>query len=328
MNRLKFTSIACGLLILACDAPVTAPSRPEPSFSVNNNSGPFRFVDLNTNNDVVGEVSTEVRGLYHMNLVTGNSQGVVSNPSVLWTTSNPQVATVTAAKGRALVRMIAPGYATIRASLGTAQATALFHVFGSAHHFVVSTSNQGPAIGSTITVNAQVVDALNQVLNAGGRTVTWGSTNGGTFTAPTSTTNANGVATVSFKVGTNTSTPHVLSATDDAGLTGASAAVMPQAGAPASVQLELVATQFLTGVTVPVFATVRDAYGNPAPGVSVTWTWTGALTSTGPNPGLTDDDGRVLGAFQTTGTPGTFKVTAKAGAAIGSSPNFSTIILP
>jgi hypothetical protein len=328
MNRLKTTVLVSVLFMLACDAPVTAPSRPEPSFSVNSSSGPFRFVDLNTSNDVVGEVTTEVRGLYHMNLVTGNSKGVVSNPAVLWTSSNPLVATVTASKGRALVRMIAPGYATIRASLGNAQATALFHVFGPAHHFVVSPSSQNPAIGSAIVVSAQVVDALGQPLNAGGRTVTWSSTNGGTFAAPTSATNANGVATVGFTVGTNTSTPHVLVAADDAGVTGASAAVAPQAGAPASVQLELVATQFPVGVAVPVFATVRDAYGNPTPGVSVTWTWTGALTSSGPNPGLTDDNGRVLGAFQTTGTPGTFKVTATAGAALGSTPNFSTIILP
>ena len=99
--------------------------------------------------------------------------------------------------------------------------------------------------GSVVTVTAQLVDGSNNPVAQSGKTVAWskvcstlgaacpaGAT-GGSFATPISLTNASGRATVAFTVSTDATVDHIVTATDNDGLTAASGTIAVDAG-PAS----------------------------------------------------------------------------------------------
>ena len=94
--------------------------------------------------------------------------------------------------------------------------------FALASKWVVTPSSTTPSPGSTITITAQLADAIGTAIPGSGIVVSWSSTNGGTFSSLTSTTNANGVATVSFTVSGTLGTVHTVTATGNSlsGTTG------------------------------------------------------------------------------------------------------------
>ena len=94
-------------------------------------------------------------------------------------------------------------------------------VVGVAAGYVVTASNYAPGSGDTIAITAQLVDAANHSVHTSGLTVTWSKSDaGGSFSAATSDTDANGVATVNLTVpGGVTLT---VTATDGGALTGTS----------------------------------------------------------------------------------------------------------
>jgi hypothetical protein len=94
---------------------------------------------------------------------------------------------------------------------------------GPAVKYKVSSSSATAQPGTSVMITAQLVDANNNPVATAGLTVIWNSTNGGSFTAPTSQTNASGIATMNFTVSAAVATIHTVTATDNTGITGTSA---------------------------------------------------------------------------------------------------------
>jgi adhesin/invasin len=110
--------------------------------------------------------------------------------------------------------------------------------------------------------------------------VAWAVTAGdGTVTAPTSTTNAGGLAAIGFVAGT-TAGADVIAATDGSA-TAATFGVAVTAAAPASfvaVSGSGQAAAAGTELPAPCVVHVADPYGNPVAGVNVIWSATGGAT--------------------------------------------------
>jgi len=123
-------------------------------------------------------------------------------------------------------------------SLRTGTSGAITVTAAAAHHYSVGVSALSATVNATISVQAQLRDQYNNPVALAGQVVTWSSTNGGTFAAPTSTTAANGIATVNFTVAAAPTT-HVVTATDAAARTGSSAAVSVVASSDFSGPAEL-----------------------------------------------------------------------------------------
>jgi hypothetical protein len=81
-----------------------------------------------------------------------------------------------------------------------------------ASRYVVTASTNSPASGSTITVTAQLADDSGVPVKTANRQVEWTSTQGGSLSASTSKTDANGLATISFTVSSQPGTLHTVSA--------------------------------------------------------------------------------------------------------------------
>ncbi len=96
--------------------------------------------------------------------------------------------------------------------------------FRLASKWLVTASTYTPAPSQAITITAQLADASGNAVPSLGVVVTWTSTGGGTFSAATSTTNASGVATVTFTVSATTGTVHTVTATGG-GFTGTSSTI-------------------------------------------------------------------------------------------------------
>ncbi len=149
--------------------------------------------------------------------------------------------------------------------------------------WVVTASSYTPVPGSTITVSAQLADVSGNAAPGSGVVVTWSSTNGGSFSSTTSTTNAAGVATVNFTVSTTVGTVHTVTATG-ASLIGTSANIVVTAN-PAVITLSssLLATTYRQSVTLTAqFAangsnrTIMIQRLSP---VDATWATIGTLTT-------------------------------------------------
>ncbi len=94
--------------------------------------------------------------------------------------------------------------------------------------YSVTSSSTSTTAGGTVTITAQAIDANGNATSVSGNVVTWSSSNGGSFASPTSTTGANGAATVVFTTSTTPGTVHTVTATTGS-LTGTSAAITTDA---------------------------------------------------------------------------------------------------
>jgi adhesin/invasin len=132
---------------------------------------------------------------------------------------------------------------------------------------VVSASNSSVVVGTGVTITAQLATPNGTPVATSGKVVTWSKAgSGGSFGAPTSTTNAGGVATVTFTTGTTAGTTYTVTATDNTSLTGTSGTIATTPG-PASAAATTIsaAPQSLvangtSSATVTVQA--KDTYGN------------------------------------------------------------------
>ena len=96
-----------------------------------------------------------------------------------------------------------------------------------------------------MTITAQLADSANNAVPVAGTVVTWSkSGTGGSFSAATSTTNASGIATVTFTVGTTNGTVYTAIATSPGGITGTSSNITVTA--PAAVMTLLRSTGMVT----------------------------------------------------------------------------------
>ena len=152
---------------------------------------------------------------------------------------------------------------TTSATTGTS--ASITPVAGPASKYLVSSSVGTPGPGSTVTITAQLADSNDNHVSTPAQTITWSSTNGGSFGSPTSQTNASGTATVSFKVSGIVGTLHLITATDNNNFTGA--------------------------INVTVNAHGTDALVSAKPNGSVSATGTGSSEAL---PGVLSTDGRFI----------------------------------
>lgn len=153
--------------------------------------------------------------------------------------------------------------------------------------YQLSINNPNPAVGNNITVTAQLLDQYNNPLLVAGKSITWTSTNGGSFTPGVSTTDANGIATTSFEVNQISGTTHLITATDNStptALIGTSNPITTIAGEPDKYVVTSSNYNPLVGTEVTISAQLVDQYGNNSNTANkiITWTstWGGSFSST------------------------------------------------
>ena len=163
--------------------------------------------------------------------------------------------------------------------LTAATSNALTVTAGAENKYVVTSSSTAPAAGSAVTISAQLTDISDNTISTAGKTVTWSKSNAnGSFATATSTTNAAGIATISFTVHTVSATTTTVTATSSTPtLTGTSSTITTVAGAASKIAVFQAAsptrTQF---ANQPIFS-IQDAFSNNI--TTSTATITAALTA-------------------------------------------------
>lgn len=96
---------------------------------------------------------------------------------------------------------------------GITDASDLINVNADAASKYIVTLPANVPLGTTVSVEAALSDQYNNPVTTAGLTVNWSSTNGGTFSNPTSITNSSGVATISFTPTGSIGSQHTITAT-------------------------------------------------------------------------------------------------------------------
>lgn len=236
---------------------------------------------------------------------TDGSVFVPAGDVVSWSSGSPSIATVSST---GLVTGIAPGSATISASLLGKSGDALLQVQSRAKGLSVATQPSGAAGAGTAFAQqpaVRLVDGAASVVSEAGMTVTATIAGGGGTLLGTTTavTNASGVATFSNLAIGGVAGTRTLSftATGLAGTT--SSPVVISAGAPGALALVTApSTVAASGDPIPVQPAVQlqDAFGNSVGQAGVVITAavdTGAGVLSGNPSGTTDATGKVTFAL-------------------------------
>lgn len=205
----------------------------------------------------------------------------------------------------------------------------VIYALDSPSKYIITPSNLSPGAGSNITINAQLADGAGGAKAVAGKVVTWSKTGaGGSFATPTSTTDANGIATVTFTVGTVGGTVHTVTGTDAASLTGTSANINVGPGTPSKYKVTSSSYTPDAGGNVTISAQLSDQYDNNVltAGKTVTWSKTGTGGSFANPTSLTDANGIATIVFTTGQTAATVHtVTATDNTTLtGTSSNITT----
>lgn len=175
---------------------------------------------------------------------------------------------------------------------------------------VLNGNGQTGEVGTPLEQPLQVKVKNSQGVGVQGATVTWSvSGGGGSVSSATSRTDDSGYAEITrvlgVVVGQNRTTAFV------SGLTPVEFTSTAQAGPPASVSVTPSELALEVGEDASMQAAVRDRYGNPVSGASVTW------ASSNPGVATVDGQGRVVGLGA--GTAGVTASTATAAGVISGS---------
>jgi hypothetical protein len=178
---------------------------------------------------------------------------------------------------------------------------------GTATQYLVSSSSYSPIAGGAVTISAQLADTYGNSVSTSGLVVTWSeSGSGGSFATGTSTTNASGLATVSFTAGTAAGTAYTVTGTDTSSRTGTSSPITTLAGVLDHLVLSPSTATVNPGVGQTYTAEGFDAHGNDLFDVTPATTFTIAGgTCTG-----TSCTSTIAGDHTVTGTDGTAHGTA------------------
>jgi len=203
---------------------------------------------------------------------------VLTGRAVTWESSNSGIATINSSGD---LNAVSSGDAMIKATSEGKSAASAFSVSAPAPIPVATVSVSPPTaslqVGASVQLSASTLDANNNVLT--GRVVAW-------------TSDSPGVATVSsagrvtaVAAGTTTVTASSEGHTGTSAITVSAPAPVPVA----SVSVTPVAPSLLTGATVQLSASTRDAAGNVLTGRVVTW------ASSAPGIATVSTAGRVTG---------------------------------
>ena len=199
--------------------------------------------------------------------------------------------------------------------------------------YLVAPRVANPEVGSTIVISAQIADRNRNPTKVGGRIVAWtdatdAGPTGASFSSSTSTTNADGIATVNFTIGSKAAVLYKISVVDDQGTPGISGEFAPRSGPMAMYLVYPSVNDPPAGTDVVVVAQAADAHGNPAPvqGLQIQWSMTGAGGSLNRTSGSTDAGGITVVILSTARTAGaTYTVSASdASGRGGTTPSITT----
>lgn len=99
-------------------------------------------------------------------------------------------------------------------------------VAGPGVRYLVTSTSLTPSAGAAVIIRAQLADTYGNAVATAGVTVVWSKTGaGGSFSSPTSLTDASGLATVTFTTGTVRGVTYTVTAADADGRTGTSPAI-------------------------------------------------------------------------------------------------------
>ena len=223
------------------------------------------------------------------------------------------------------------GTATITGTLNgsaIASSTSVTFTAGAPTQYLVTSSSYSPVAGSTVTITAQLTDVNGNAVSTSGLTVNWSKTGaGGSFGAPTSTTNGSGVAAVSFTTSTVAGTAHTVTATEGSH-NGTSSAITTIPGPATQYLVTSSGSSPIAGSNVTITAQLADANGNAVStsGLTVTWSKTGAGGSFGSGTSTTNGSGVATVTFTTSTVSGTtHTVTGDDGTHSGTTSGFTTV---
>ncbi len=152
--------------------------------------------------------------------------------------------------------------------------------------YLVTSNASSPIAGSQIVLTAQLVDANDNPVAIGGRTITWINTNagvqpkdtsGGAFSPVRSITMANGSASTTFLTNTVAGVTHRILAIDSSGIRGAAGDITTVTGPGVAYTVTPSTTQPIVGSGVVISAQLTDHYQNTSKtaGRVVTWSSNG-----------------------------------------------------
>ncbi|MDF5690152.1 invasin domain 3-containing protein [Aquirufa aurantiipilula] len=209
-------------------------------------------------------VNASTNGTVTLTLKSGNGTlGGTLTGTITSGTSAVTISGVTYTKAEAGVSLTATGSGSGNVVGKTGDSNTFSVVAGAGAKYIVTSSNTSPTAGGTVTITAQLVDANNNPVTTSGKTVTWSKSDAnGSFSSATSTTDANGIATVTYTTHTVAGTSTTITATDNNNLTGTSAGFSSTSGAASKLVVGTISGQS-AGTAFPVTITLTDANGNP-----------------------------------------------------------------
>ena len=177
------------------------------------------------------------------------------------------------------------------------------------------TDNQTGTVGTALATPLSVKVVDQNANPVSGATVSWAvGTGGGTLASATSTTDASGIATMTWTL-PSTAGSYTVTASIANGQSVTFNATATAATATAT-SLTLVSgnnQSVAHGTATQAFVIkALDAKGNPVSGVPITWTTTGGGTLSATS-GTTDANGLAQVTLTTSATAGAFTVTASSG---------------
>ena len=178
---------------------------------------------------------------------------------------------------------------------------------------LVTQSATSVSAGSSLTVTAQLADGNDIPVPKAGVLVQWSNTGtGGSFSSPTSLTNAAGATSVTFTPSPNADVTHRVIAASAGVITGTSADIITTAGPPAKYLVKASDVAVPAGRIVTITAQVVDAYNNVLSegGRIVTWSNTGAGSLLSSPTSVTAGNGAATVALTTSTVRTTYTVTA------------------
>jgi hypothetical protein len=246
--------------------------------------------------------------------VSDQNGNPLTEAAVSWSSTDGAVASVSPT---GLVTAVGPGTAEVIATAGSANATVAVSVVQTPTQMSkVSGDAQTDTVAQPLPLplTVELKDALGSPV--AGATVTFAVTQGGgTVASPSVTTGADGRASSVFTLGTSAGANYQVSATSQVASVSAIFLETAVAAPPASVTLESGDGQSVPpGASVPTAPAVRvrDAFGNPVSGVSVTFQ-------------VGVGGGSVTGATQTTDATGVARVTSWTLGSAGANTLIATV---
>ena len=172
-------------------------------------------------------------------------------------------------------------------------------------------SGQTATVGTPIAVSIHVTkDSVNP---APGLTITWTVSQGnGKVTPASSVTDANGAASAVWTMGDTAGSNELVALASGPNISVTVFATSIGAAATKVSKVSPDSQAVVAGATTSLIVRAVDAFGNGSPNLNVTWTATGGSLSATTT--TTGTSGNAVVNFTTGTTPGTYTVTADAGA--------------